>query len=72
MICKIFSNSHLGIWNGPLKIFPFKSVEIEPSRLRYPYHSPYFSSLKCLKVSKADAIAVGRAAMGDLSLLYRI
>lgn len=27
---------------------------------------------ECLEVSKADGIAIGRAAMGDLSLLYRI
>lgn len=30
------------------------------------------TALKCLEISKADGIAVGRAAMGDLSLLYRI
>ena len=30
------------------------------------------SALECLKTSKANGITVGRAAMGDLSLLYRI
>lgn len=30
------------------------------------------SAYKCLEVSKADGIAIGRAAMGDLSLIYRI
>ena len=30
------------------------------------------TALKCLEVSKADGIAVGRAAMGDLSLIPRI
>ena len=30
------------------------------------------TALKCLETSKADGIAIGRAAMGDLSLLYRI
>ena len=29
------------------------------------------TALDCLKKSKADGIAIGRAAMGDLSLLYR-
>lgn len=42
---------------------------------------PYFANgdivspetaLKCLEISKADGVAIGRAAMGDLSLLYRI
>lgn len=30
------------------------------------------TALDCLEKSKADGIAIGRAAMGDLSLLYRI
>ena len=30
------------------------------------------SALECLEKSKADGVAIGRAAMGDLSLLYRI
>lgn len=30
------------------------------------------TALKCLEISKADGIAVGRAAMGDLSLIPRI
>lgn len=30
------------------------------------------TALECLEKSKADGIAIGRAAMGDLSLLYRI
>ncbi len=30
------------------------------------------SAKECLKISKADGIAVGRAAMGDLSLIFRI
>lgn len=42
---------------------------------------PYFANgdivspetaLKCLEISKADGVAIGRAVMGDLSLLYRI
>lgn len=53
----------------------------EISKLRGEIDIPYIANgdiispetaLKCLEVSKADAIAVGRAAMGDLSLLYRI
>ncbi len=48
--------------------------------LRGEIDIPYFANgdivspetaLKCLEISKADGIAIGRAAMGDLSLLYR-
>ncbi len=52
----------------------------ELSSLRGEIDIPYFANgdvvspetaLKCLENSKADGIAIGRAAMGDLSLLYR-
>lgn len=32
----------------------------------------YESAEKCLELSKADGIAIGRAALGDISLIYRI
>ena len=31
LICKMFSSSQRGMWKGPLKILPFKSVEISLS-----------------------------------------
>ena len=53
----------------------------ELAKLKGEIDIPYFangdivspeSALKCLEISKADGISVGRASMGDLSLLYRI
>lgn len=53
----------------------------ELAQLRGEIDIPYFangdvvspeSAKECLEKSKADGIAVGRAAMGDLSLIYRI
>lgn len=53
----------------------------EISRLRGEIDIPFIANgdvvspqtaLECLEKSKADGIAIGRAAMGDLSLLYRI
>lgn len=53
----------------------------EISKLRGEIDIPYFANgdvispetaAKCLEVSKADGVAVGRAAMGDLSIIYRI
>lgn len=53
----------------------------ELSKLKGEIDIPYFANgdivspetaLKCLEISKADGVAIGRAAMGDLSLLYRI
>ncbi len=53
----------------------------ELSKLKGEIDIPYFANgdivspetaLKCLEISKADGIAIGRAAMGDLSLLARI
>ena len=52
----------------------------EISKLRGEIDIPYIANgdivcpktaLECLEKSKADGIAIGRAAMGDLSLLYR-
>lgn len=54
---------------------------VELSKLKGEIDIPFFangdivspeSALQCLEISKADAIAVGRAAMGDLSLINRI
>lgn len=53
----------------------------ELAKLKGEIDIPYFangdivspeSAVKCLEISKADGISVGRASMGDLSLLYRI
>jgi len=53
----------------------------ELSKLKGEIDIPYFANgdivspetaKDCLEVSKADGIAIGRAAMGDLSLIYRI
>ena len=53
----------------------------ELSKLKGEIDIPYFANgdiispetaKECLEISKADGIAVGRAAMGDLSLIYRI
>lgn len=53
----------------------------ELSKLKGEIDIPYFANgdivspetaLKCLEISKADGVAIGRAAMGDLSLLSRI
>lgn len=53
----------------------------ELAQLRGEIDIPYFangdvispeSAKECLEKSKADGVAVGRAAMGDLSLIYRI
>ncbi|MCD7879502.1 MAG: tRNA dihydrouridine synthase DusB [Candidatus Gastranaerophilales bacterium] len=53
----------------------------ELSKLRGEIDIPYFANgdiispetaKKCLEISKADGIAIGRASMGDLSLIYRI
>lgn len=53
----------------------------EISKLRGEIDIPFFANgdivspetaKECLDVSKADGIAIGRAAMGDLSLLHRI
>ncbi len=53
----------------------------ELSNLKGEIDIPYFangdidspeSAMKCLEISDADGIAVGRASMGDLSLIYRI
>ena len=54
---------------------------LELSKLRGEIDIPYYANgditspqtaLKCLEISKADGISVGRASMGDLSLLSRI
>lgn len=51
------------------------------SKLKGEIDIPYFANgditspekaAECLEISKADGIAVGRASMGDLSLLFRI
>ena len=53
----------------------------EISKLKGEIDIPYFangdvispeSAKKCLEISKADGVAIGRAAMGDLSLLSRV
>ncbi len=53
----------------------------ELSKLSGELDIPYFANgdiinpqkaLECLEISKADGISIGRASMGDLSLLYRI
>jgi len=53
----------------------------EISKLRGEIDIPFFANgdvvspetaLECLNISKADGVAIGRAAMGDLSLLYRV
>lgn len=53
----------------------------EISKLHGEIDIPFFANgdivspetaLECLEKSKADGIAIGRAAMGDLSLIYRI
>lgn len=53
----------------------------EISKLKGEIDIPYFANgdvvspetaEKCLEISKADGVAVGRAAMGDLSIIYRI
>ncbi len=53
----------------------------ELSKLRGEIDIPYFangditspeSAKKCLEISKADGVAIGRAVMGDLSLIGRI
>ena len=53
----------------------------ELAKLKGEIDIPYFANgdiispetaKRCLEISKADGIAVGRAAMGDLSLIYRI
>ncbi len=53
----------------------------ELSKLRGEIDIPYFANgditspekaKECLEISKADGIAIGRAAMGDLSLIYRV
>ncbi len=53
----------------------------EISKLKGEIDIPYIANgdiispetaFECLNVSKADGIAIGRASMGDLSLLYRI
>ena len=53
----------------------------ELAKLKGEIDIPYFangdiinpeSAKKCLEISKADGIAIGRATMGDLSLIYRI
>ncbi len=53
----------------------------ELAKLKGEIDIPYFANgdiispetaKKCLEISKADGIAVGRASMGDLSLIYRI
>lgn len=53
----------------------------ELAKLRNEIDIPYYangdivspeSAKKCLEISKADGIAIGRAAMGDLSLISRI
>lgn len=53
----------------------------ELSKLKGEIDIPYFangdivspeSAKKCLEISKADGIAIGRAAMGDLSIISRI
>ncbi len=53
----------------------------ELSKLRGEIDIPYFangdittpeSAKKCLEVSKADGVAIGRASMGDLSIIPRI
>lgn len=52
----------------------------ELSKLKGEIDIPYFANgdvispetaKKCLEISKADGVAIGRAAMGDLSLIYR-
>lgn len=54
---------------------------MELSKLRGEIDIPYFangdivspeSAKKCLELTKANGVAVGRATMGDLSLLHRI
>ena len=51
------------------------------SQLKGEIDIPYFangdiispqSAKQCLEITKADGIAIGRAAMGDISLIYRI
>ncbi len=53
----------------------------EISKLKGEIDIPYFANgdvvspetaKECLEISKADGVAIGRAAMGDLSLIYRI
>ena len=53
----------------------------ELSKLKGEIDIPYFangdivspeSAKKCLEITKADGVAIGRAAMGDLSLLHRV
>ena len=53
----------------------------ELSKLKGEIDIPYYANgditspelaLKCLEISKADGIAIGRASMGDLSLISRI
>lgn len=53
----------------------------EISKLKGEIDIPFFANgditspeaaKKCLEISKADGIAVGRAAMGDLSIIHRI
>lgn len=54
---------------------------LELSKLRGEIDIPYYANgdiispqtaLKCLEESKADGIAIGRAVMGDSSLIYRV
>ncbi len=53
----------------------------EISKLRGEIDIPYFANgditspetaKKCLEISKADGVAIGRASMGDLSIIHRI
>ena len=53
----------------------------EISKLKGEIDIPYFANgdivspetaKECLKISKADGIAIGRASMGDLSIIHRI
>lgn len=53
----------------------------EISKLKGEIDIPYFANgdivspetaKECLEISKADGIAIGRASMGDLSIIYRI
>lgn len=53
----------------------------EIAKLKGEIDIPYFANgdvvspetaKKCLEISKADGVAIGRASMGDLSLIYRI
>ena len=66
---------------GVVGIGPIGLMFVKLAKLKGEIDIPYFANgdiispetaKKCLEISKADGIAIGRAAMGDLSLIYRI